>query len=176
MNLISVYRLKKNRCLDLRSLGPNQWWLQLTGPLGSTEEILTPRPILTTNCGIFFAAADSLGSFLSRPRGSYQGLATGFYHELILRGIGYRYRFHRRAGATCLSFKIGLGHRVLLPLRNSCHLRTNRRFDILLFGAAKAELRSYAETLRAIRPTDPYKGKGIKHYATPLRLKVGKIR
>jgi len=176
MSLISVYRLKKNRCFDLRSLGPGQWWLQLTGPLGSIEETLTPRSIVMTNQGIFFATVSSLGSFLSRPRGSYQGLATGFYHELILRGIGYRYRFHRRGSVTSLSFKIGLGHRVLLPLKNSCHLRTNRRFDILLFGAAKAELRAYAETLRAIRPTDPYKGKGIKHYATPLKLKVGKVR
>jgi len=151
-------------------------WLRLVGPLGTAEEVLTPRPCLTGKKGPFFPTPHGLGSFLRRPLGQYQGLATGFYHELILRGIGYRYRFHRRGGSTSLSFKIGLGHRVLLPLKPSCYLRTNRRFDILLFGSAKGELRRYAETLRTIRPTEAYKGKGIKHYAAPLRLKVGKVR
>jgi large subunit ribosomal protein L6 len=104
------------------------------------------------------------------------GLFRGFYFEFIIRGIGFKYKFFKKNGKFSLLFKLGFGHRVLYNLNQFVSFRSNRRFDFVLFSMDKSILRNFAENLLNIKRTDSYKGKGIKYYRLPLKLKVGKVR
>ena len=127
---------------------------------------------------LFLTSRAEMASLYGEILSKYDWLSGGFFHEFIIRGIGYRYRYHKSHGVKSLLFKIGYGHRILFPLSNMKNItfRNNRRYDFVLSGMHKGKLKEFAEQIRFIKPSDPYKGKGIKYYHTPLKLKVGKVR
>jgi hypothetical protein len=128
---------------------------------------------------LFLTSRAELASLYGEILKKQDWLTGGFFHEFIIRGIGYRYRYHRSNKVNSLFFKIGYGHKILFSLssmKNEVTFRNNRRYDFVLSGMNKGILKQFAEQIRAIKPTDAYKGKGIKYYHAPLKLKVGKVR
>jgi hypothetical protein len=127
---------------------------------------------------LFLTVRAELASFYGEISNRYDWLIGGFFHEFIIRGIGYRYRFHRSNAQKSLFFKIGYGHRVLFSLSamKNITFRNNRRYDFVLSSMNKGALKQFAEQVRLIKPSDAYKGKGIKYYHAPLKLKIGKVR
>jgi len=125
---------------------------------------------------LFFSNLPNFTAFHKFLVGRLNWLATGFFHEFIIRGIGYRYKFHRRQGLSALFFKIGYGHRILFPIPMEIDFRNNKRYDFIVAGFNKSVVKTFAEEVRNLKPTDAYKGKGIKYYQTPLKLKIGKVR
>lgn len=99
-----------------------------------------------------------------------QGVSQGFEKALDIVGVGYR---AQKAGEK-LVFQLGFSHPVEVspPPGISFALDSPTRLRVL--GTDKALVGQVAAQIRAIRPPDSYKGKGVKYAAEVLHLKPGK--
>ncbi len=101
-----------------------------------------------------------------------EGVTSGFEKSLEMVGVGYRVA---KTGDK-LIFHVGFSHQVeVLPLPGVSLVveGTNR---IKVTGIDKAAVGQMAAEIRAIRPPDAYKGKGIRYVGELVRLKPGKGR
>jgi len=99
-----------------------------------------------------------------------QGVTAGFEKKLEIVGIGYRAQLQGRN----LQLALGYSHPVLFPLPEGIQAEVDRQVVITLRGADKALVGQVAANVRALRPPEPYKGKGIKYTDEVIRRKVGK--
>lgn len=98
------------------------------------------------------------------------GVNSGFAKSLEIVGVGYR---AEKTGDK-LVLRVGFSHQVeVLPLPGlSFGVEGNNR--ITVSGIDKEQVGEMAARIRAIRPPDAYKGKGIRYAGEPVRLKPGK--
>ncbi|MFZ0051426.1 MAG: 50S ribosomal protein L6 [Desulfobaccales bacterium] len=152
--------------------------LTVTGPQGTLSQLMPPRVHIDIGAKeITLTPQDD--SRLSR---SYWGLARtlaanmvigvseGFTRELELVGTGYK--VESKAGA--LIFSVGYSNPVNFPLPQGISAKVEKATRIELKGYDKEMLGKTLAVLRALRPPDAYKGKGIKYAGEVLRRKVGK--
>ncbi len=100
------------------------------------------------------------------------GVSTGFTKELEIVGVGYRAEMK---DAQTIGFSMGHSHPVEYHLPAGIQAEIEGRgTKIKLTGVDKAVLGQVAANIRAIRPPEPYKGKGIKLADERIRRKVGK--
>ncbi len=98
-----------------------------------------------------------------------KGLETGFEKKLELAGVGYRAQMQ---GET-LVLSLGYSHPVKIAPRNGVKLAVAENV-IVVNGTNKADVGEMAAHIRAVRPPEPYKGKGIKYVGEYVRRKAGK--
>jgi len=152
--------------------------LTVTGPGGTLSQALPPGVGLEADPQELRLIPQD-GSRVSR---SYWGLArtlannlvtgvsTGFTKVLELVGTGYKVEGR---GHT-LIFSLGYSNPVEFPLPKGITAKVEKATKIELHGADKELLGQTVAVLRALRPPDAYKGKGIKFAGEVLRRKVGK--
>jgi large subunit ribosomal protein L6 len=99
-----------------------------------------------------------------------RGVAEGFTRELQLEGVGYRVELQGRR----LSLALGYSHPVVVEVPGGIEVALEGTTRIRLRGADREQLGQFAADLRAIRPPEPYKGKGIRYVGEKVRRKVGK--
>jgi len=103
-----------------------------------------------------------------------QGVSTGFTRELAIFGIGYRCEVKGRVA----TFTLGYSHSIEFYLPDGVDLKVdkpaNNLTPLLLTGSDKQIVGQVAAKMRALRPPDPYKNKGIRYVGEALRKKVGK--
>jgi large subunit ribosomal protein L6 len=99
-----------------------------------------------------------------------QGVSTGFTRELDIVGIGYRCDLKGRIA----SFTLGYSHPIEFYLPDGVDLKIDKQTHLVLSGADRQLLGQVAANMRALRPPDPYKNKGVRYTGEPLRKKVGK--
>ena len=103
-----------------------------------------------------------------------QGVSTGFTRELAIFGIGYRCEVKGRVA----TFTLGYSHPIEFYLPDGVDLRVdkpaNNLTPLVLTGSDKQVVGQVAAKMRALRPPDPYKNKGIRYAGEALRKKVGK--
>jgi large subunit ribosomal protein L6 len=99
-----------------------------------------------------------------------QGVSTGFTRELDIVGIGYRCDLKGRVA----SFTLGYSHPIEFYLPDGIDLKIDKQTHLVLTGADKQALGQVAANMRALRPPDPYKNKGVRYTGEVLRKKVGK--
>lgn len=99
-----------------------------------------------------------------------QGVSKGFVRELDIVGIGYRAEQKGRV----LILSLGYSHPIEFVLPAGIEARVEKMTHIVLSGADKQLVGQVAANLRALRPPDPYKNKGIRYSDEKLRKKVGK--
>jgi large subunit ribosomal protein L6 len=103
-----------------------------------------------------------------------QGVAGGFTRELAIFGIGYRCEVKGRIAV----FNLGYSHPIEFYLPDGIDLRVdkpaNNLTPLILTGSDRQLLGQVAAKMRALRPPDPYKNKGIRYVGEHLRKKVGK--
>lgn len=103
-----------------------------------------------------------------------QGVSTGFTRELAIFGIGYRAEVKGRVAV----FNLGYSHPIEFYLPDGIDLKVdkpaNNLTPLILTGSDKQVLGQVAANMRALRPPDPYKNKGIRYANEVLRKKVGK--
>ncbi|MCD6358874.1 MAG: 50S ribosomal protein L6 [Dehalococcoidia bacterium] len=99
-----------------------------------------------------------------------KGVSEGFEKELEIRGVGYR---AQKEGDT-LVLQMGYSHPVeFAPIPCiSWELEGNTRIKVL--GVDKELVGEVAAKIRAVRPPEPYKGKGIRYVGEVVRRKAGK--
>src|SRR5262252_156838 len=99
-----------------------------------------------------------------------QGVSTGFTRELDIVGIGYRCDLKGRIA----SFTLGYSHPIEFYLPDGIDLKVDKQTHLVLTGADRQALGQVAANMRALRPPDPYKNKGVRYTGEVLRKKVGK--
>src|SRR5579863_2495296 len=99
-----------------------------------------------------------------------QGVSTGFTRELDIVGIGYRCDVKGRIAI----FTLGYSHPIEFYLPDGVDIKVDKQTHLVLTGADRQILGQVAAKMRALRPPDPYKNKGVRYTGEPLRKKVGK--
>jgi len=103
-----------------------------------------------------------------------QGVSSGFTRELAIFGIGYRCEVKGRVA----TFTLGYSHPIEFYLPDGVDLKVdkpaNNLTPLVLSGSDKQVVGQVAAKMRALRPPDPYKNKGIRYVGEALRKKVGK--
>ncbi len=87
------------------------------------------------------------------------GVSAGFERKLTLIGVGYR----AQAKDTVLSLSLGYSHPVEFQVPAGITIETPTQTEILIKGSDKQQIGQVAAKIRAYRPPEPYKGKGVRY-------------
>lgn len=98
------------------------------------------------------------------------GVATPFFKELEIRGVGYR----AEVDAKLLKLVVGFSHPVDVPIPEGIEVSVDRNVIVRIEGIDRRKVGQFAADVRSIRPPEPYKGKGIRYLDEQVRRKVGK--
>lgn len=98
------------------------------------------------------------------------GVTEGFKKKLSLQGVGYRSQVQGKK----LILNVGFSHPVELDTPAGIDISVEANTSILISGLDKELVGQVAANIRAIRPPEPYKGKGIRYEGEFVRQKVGK--
>jgi large subunit ribosomal protein L6 len=99
-----------------------------------------------------------------------QGVSAGFTRELDIVGIGYR----ADVKGKLATFTLGYSHPIEVLLPDGVDLKIDKQTHLVLSGHDRQLLGQVAANIRALRPPDPYKNKGVRYTGESLRKKVGK--
>jgi large subunit ribosomal protein L6 len=99
-----------------------------------------------------------------------QGVSTGFTRELDIVGIGYR----ADVKGNIITFTLGYSHPIEFVLPPGVECKIEKQTHLVLSSYDRQLLGQVAANIRALRPPDPYKNKGIRYTGEVLRKKVGK--
>lgn len=98
------------------------------------------------------------------------GVSKGFERVLEINGIGYR----AEAKGKSLLFNLGYSHPIDFKLPEGITAKVEKNNVIKLSGIDKQLLGQTAASIRALRPPEPYKGKGVKYAEEHIQRKAGK--
>jgi large subunit ribosomal protein L6 len=98
------------------------------------------------------------------------GVTKGFESKLEITGVGYRAAVQGKN----LQLALGFSHDVLYPIPEGIAIATPRPTEIVVSGIDKQRVGQVAAEIRAFRPPEPYKGKGVKYAGEFIFRKEGK--
>lgn len=98
------------------------------------------------------------------------GVSDGFEKKLQLNGVGYR----AKASGKTLNLTLGFSHPIDYALPEGVTAETPSQTEIVLKSADKQLLGQVASEVRAFRPPEPYKGKGVRYADEHVRRKEAK--
>jgi large subunit ribosomal protein L6 len=116
-------------------------------------------------------AADSMsGTMRALVANMVDGVSKGFEKKLSLVGVGYR----AQATGTKLNLQIGFSHPVAKDMPAGIKVECPTQTEIVIKGSDRQAVGQIAAEVRAIRPPEPYKGKGIRYVGEKVSLKETK--
>jgi large subunit ribosomal protein L6 len=98
------------------------------------------------------------------------GVSTGFSVNLEITGVGYRAQIQ----GNTLNLQLGYSHDIPFPIPGDVRITCERPTVITVSGADRQRVGQIAADIRAYRPPEPYKGKGIRYATENVRRKEGK--
>jgi len=98
------------------------------------------------------------------------GVTKGFTKALEIQGVGYR----AQAQGNRVELALGFSHPVIYQVPEGIRVETPTPTSIVVNGIDKQKVGQVAAELRAYRPPEPYKGKGVRYVGEHVRRKVGK--
>jgi len=98
------------------------------------------------------------------------GVVKGFEKKLEIQGVGW----NAQAGSNKITLNIGFCHPVIIDMPKGVAIETPNPTHITIKGADKQAVGHIASVIRAVRPPEPYKGKGIRYEGEYVRRKAGK--
>ena len=98
------------------------------------------------------------------------GVSQGFERRLQLVGVGYRAQLQGRT----LNLQLGFSHPVRYAVPDGIEVQTPSATEIVVSGADKQLVGQVAADIRAFRPPEPYKGKGVRYLNERVRRKEAK--
>lgn len=99
-----------------------------------------------------------------------EGVSQGFQRKLEIQGVGYRAQVQGRN----LNLSVGYSHPVQIEPPEGVQFAVENNTNILVTGIDKEIVGNTAARIRAVRPPEPYKGKGIRYSGEAVRRKAGK--
>ena len=116
------------------------------------------------------AAKALAGTTRSLVNNMVVGVSQGFEKRLELQGVGYR----AQAQGRQLNLQLGFSHPVQYALPEGIDVETTTQTQIVVKGIDKQLVGQVAAEIRAFRPPEPYKGKGVRYVGERVRRKEGK--
>lgn len=99
-----------------------------------------------------------------------QGVSEGFERRLELRGVGYR----AQVKGSVLNLTLGFSHPVEFEIPAGITIETPSQTEVVVKGADKQLVGQVAANIRAYRPPEPYKGKGVRYLGEYVAMKEAK--
>lgn len=109
------------------------------------------------------------GTYAALLRAMMMGVETPWKKVLVLKGVGYKVELKGRD----LVFNVGFSHQVTLTVPENL-TATAEKNTITITGADKQKVGQFAAEVRAVKPPEPYLGKGIAYEGEVIRRKQGK--
>ena len=150
--------------------------LKVQGPKGTLEVPIPDGIRIEQKAGVLEILRDSdehaalHGLTRALAANAVQGVSSGFTRELDIVGIGYRADVKGKVA----TFTLGYSHPIEVLLPEGVDLKIDKQTHLILTGYDKQLVGQVAANIRALRPPDPYKNKGVRYTGEALRKKVGK--
>ena len=152
--------------------------LSVKGPKGSLERQL-PEKVIVAQEGETITVTRQDESRTARERhglvrtlvaNMVDGVAQGFERRLEIQGVGYR----AQAQGNKLTLNVGYSKPVEMTMPQGIEVKVENNTQVIVSGIDKELLGNTATKIRAVRPPEPYKGKGIRYQGDYVRRKAGK--
>ena len=152
--------------------------VQVKGPKGELSRRL-PTGVTVTQEGDTIVVQRRDESRLARERhglcrtlvaNRVEGVSNGYQKRLEIQGIGYRAQVQGRN----LNMSLGYSHPVVFEPPAGIEFAVENNTNVIVSGIDKELVGNTAASIRASRPPEPYKGKGVRYAGEQVRRKVGK--
>ena len=152
--------------------------ISVKGPKGTLERQL-PEKVIINQEGESLTVKRQDESRTARERhgltrtliaNMVDGVAKGFERRLEIQGVGYR----AQAQGSKLTLNVGYSNPVVMEMPKGINVKVENNTQVILDGIDKELLGNTAARIRAVRPPEPYKGKGIRYQGEYVRRKAGK--
>ena len=148
------------------------------GPKGELTQSLRPEMIITMENGHIHVARPSEDKLHRSLHGLTRslindmvvGVTKGFQKDLEINGVGYR----ASKEGNKLVMNLGYSHLVTVEEIDGITIEVPAQNKVVIHGIDKQKVGQFAANVRAKRPPEPYKGKGIKYANEVIRHKEGK--
>jgi large subunit ribosomal protein L6 len=175
MSRIAKYPVPLPKGVDV-SLASGQ--ISIKGPLGTIARAADPNVgVEKDGDKLVFKAlgnsnhADAMsGTMRALVANMVAGVTKGFEKKLSLVGVGYR----AQAQGDKLSLTLGFSHPVVHQMPKGVKVATPSQTEIVITGVDKQQVGQVAAEVRAHRPPEPYKGKGVRYTNEVIVLKETK--
>lgn len=98
------------------------------------------------------------------------GVTDGFQRKLVIKGVGYRAQMQ----GSSLKLTLGFSHDVNHPVPEDIQIECPSQTDVVVKGSSKQRVGQVAAEIRAYRPPEPYKGKGVRYENEEIIMKEAK--
>jgi large subunit ribosomal protein L6 len=152
--------------------------VQVNGPLGELSQTVPARMKIEQGDGQIIVTRPTErgpdralhGLTRSLIANMVEGVTKGFEKHLEIQGVGYRAALR----GTDLELNVGYSHPVVMKPRAGITFEVPVPTQVIVKGTDKQQVGQTAAEVRAVRPPEPYKGKGIRYRDEVVRRKVGK--
>jgi len=141
--------------------------ISVKGPLGAMSRGMSSDVSVALNDGVLTFApvgasiqANAMaGALRALVNNMVQGVSKGFEKKLTLGGVGYR----AQAQGDALNLTLGFSHPVVHKMPAGIKVETPTQTEIVIKGIDRQAVGQVAADVRAYRPPEPYKGKGVRY-------------
>ncbi|MGH8801419.1 MAG: 50S ribosomal protein L6 [Casimicrobiaceae bacterium] len=139
--------------------------ISLNGPLGTVSRSFGPEVTIERegDALVFKATGEDAGAMHGTVRAlvanMVKGVTQGFEKKLTLVGVGYR----AQATGDRVNLSLGFSHPVVQVMPKGVKVETPQQTEIVVKGIDKQQVGQAAAEIRAWRPPEPYKGKGVRY-------------
>lgn len=141
--------------------------ISVKGPLGTIKQSKSTDVTVALNDGVltFVPVGDGIqanamaGTMRALVNNMVQGVSKGFEKRLTLVGVGYR----AQAQGDSLNLTLGFSHPVVHKMPAGIKVETPSQTEIVIKGIDRQAVGQVAADVRAYRPPEPYKGKGVRY-------------
>jgi large subunit ribosomal protein L6 len=152
--------------------------LTVKGPLGTMKQTIVSQVLVKKDGDkVTFAAADESkqanalsGTMRNIVANMVHGVKQGFEKKLQLVGVGYR----AQAQGNKVNLSLGFSHPVVHALPDGVKAETPTQTEIVIKGMDRQKVGQVAAEIRAYKPPEPYKGKGVRYAGEVVALKETK--
>ena len=152
--------------------------LAIKGKKGELQLTIHDSVVLTQEEGELKLAAKSeetsakamAGTMRALVQNMVTGVTDGFQKKLELQGVGYR----AQAQGNKLTLQLGFSHPVEYELPEGVGAEATSQTEIVISGVDKQKVGQVCAEIRAFRPPEPYKGKGVRYAGEYVRRKEAK--
>jgi large subunit ribosomal protein L6 len=150
--------------------------ISVKGPLGTLTRTFGPEVTIEKNGEELVFKADGEqsnalhGTVRALVANMVKGVTQGFEKRLTLVGVGFR----AQAAGDKINLSLGYSHPVVHAMPKGVKVETPQQTEIVVKGIDKQQVGQVAAEIRAYRPPEPYKGKGVRYIDEHVKLKETK--
>lgn len=152
--------------------------VSVKGPKGELSRTLPPEVVVEQDGETISvnrrndsrAARERHGLCRTLVANMVEGVSQGFQKRLEIQGVGYRAQLQ----GSSLNLSLGFSHPVKFDPPTGINFAVENNTNVIVTGIDKEIVGNIAASIRATRPPEPYKGKGVRYAGEQVRRKAGK--